>query len=126
MAATAPPGRNTAVARMGSSVPKEVTQSGAQESENENREQEQNGNEETLEHDTSFESMDSNQTDEAQQQSIPSTTGILKIDIPWDQTYEIKTDDVGDEWFCAPGIEQSMSQLLSSRLTHQQSHTYSA
>lgn len=111
---------------MGSSVPKDVRQTGAQEPENEDREHEQNGNEETLEHDTSFESMDSNQRDEAQQQSIPSTTVILKIDVPWDRTYEIKTDDVGDEWFCATGIEQSMSQILSSRLTHQLSHAYFA
>lgn len=112
------------VARMRSSVPKDARQSGVQEPENEAREQEQNENEETLEHDTSFESIDSDQTSEAQQQSIPSTTVISKIDIPWDQKHEIKTDDVGDEWFCATGIEQSMSQHLSSRLTHQRSHTY--
>lgn len=109
---------------MGSSALKDVRQSGAQEPENEDSEQEQNGDDVSLEHDTSFESMDSNQADEPQQQSISSTNEILKINIPCDQQYEIGTDDVGDEWFCATGIKQSMSQLLSSNLTHQQSHTY--
>ena len=121
--AAPPPVGSTVVASMRSSVPNDVRH-GVQEPEDEGSGQEPNENKETLDDNTIFESMDSNQADEAQQQSSSSTIVVQTCDVPWGQRYEIKTDDVGEKWFCAAGIKKSMSQLWLSTMTPQCLHAY--
>lgn len=53
------------------------------------------------------ENQDSTQRDEAQQRSSPSVMVAKKIKSTQAETYEIKTDEQGNEWFCAEGKEQS-------------------
>ena len=55
---------------------------------------------------TLSESRDSDLRNDAQQQLSPSSIVMQKIEVPRAETYETKTDEVGNEWFCATGIKK--------------------
>ena len=86
-------------------------QSGTRESDSESSEQKDIRDKETLD-DTSSQNSDSNETEEAQQQSNPSTIFMHTVIVPRGQQCEIEVDDAGDQWFCAAGIKQSMFESL--------------
>ena len=67
---------------------------------------EENGNKETLDIDTLSESRGSDLRNDAQQQLSPSSIIMQKIQVHRAETYEIKTDEVGNEWFCVTGMKK--------------------
>ena len=96
----------------GPSVSNDPTEYSVQKPESTGSEPEEEGKVETLEDNKLSESGDSNQNEGAQQQSNPLTIVKINVKTHRDRLYEIKTDAVGNEWFCAEGNEQGKSQTL--------------
>ncbi|CAD6563742.1 MAG: hypothetical protein ASARMPREDX12_000042 [Alectoria sarmentosa] len=68
--------------------------------------QEEYRNKEDFDDDRFSEDQDSNQSDEAQQRLTSSIMIKKKARVPQAEPYEIKTDILGNEWFCVAGKEQ--------------------
>ena len=96
----------------GPSVSNDPTEYSVQKPESTGSEPEEEEKIETLDDNKLSESGDSNQNEGAQQQSNPLTIVKINVKTHRDRLYEIKTDAVGNEWFCAEGNEQGKSQTL--------------
>ena len=79
--------------------------------------QEEYRNKEDFDDDRFSEDQDSNQSDEAQQRLTSSIMIKKKARVPQAEPYEIKTDILGNEWFCVAGKEQSKSFEIFSMNT---------
>ena len=96
----------------GPSVSNDPTEYSVQTPESTGNEPEEEGEIETLDDNALSDSGDSTQNEGAEQQSNPLTTVKINVKTHRDRLYEIKTDAVGNECFCAEGNEQGKSQTL--------------